>query len=51
VPQKTREMAHNMGFLRMARPGSDGPGLPFGSENVRAAGSESPFASSGQALG
>jgi len=34
----------------MARPGSDGLGLPFGGENVGTAGSESPFVSSGQAL-
>ena len=42
---------HNSGFLGMARPGSDGPGLPFGGENDGAAGSASPFVSSGQALG
>jgi hypothetical protein len=50
-PKKTREMAHNTGFLRMARPGSGSRGLPFGGENVGAAGSESPFVSSGQAFG
>jgi hypothetical protein len=33
-PKKTREMAHNTGFLGMARPGSAGLGLPFGGENV-----------------
>jgi hypothetical protein len=42
---------HNTGFLGMARPGSDGLGLPFGGANLGAAGSESPFVSSGQALG
>jgi hypothetical protein len=35
----------------MARPGSDVRGFPFGGENVGAAESESPFVSSGQALG
>ena len=50
-PEKTREMAHNTGFSGMARPGSDGLGLPFGGENVGAAGSESPSVSSGQAFG
>src|SRR5580700_9124842 len=33
-PKKAREMAHNTGFLGMARPGSAGLGSPFGCENV-----------------
>jgi hypothetical protein len=50
-PTKSARNGHNTGFLRMARPGSDGRGLPFGGENVGAARSESPFVSSGQAFG
>jgi hypothetical protein len=50
-PAKTPKNAHNTGFLRLARPGSGRRGLPFGGENVGTAGSESPFVSSGQALG
>jgi hypothetical protein len=50
-PKKTREMAHNTGFLGMARPGSAGLGSPFGGENEGATASESPFVTFGQAFG
>jgi len=48
--RKDARNGHNTGFLGMARPGSDGRCLPFGSENVGVAGSESPFVTSGQAF-
>jgi len=32
--QKDTRNGHNKGFLRMARPGSDGRGLSFGGENI-----------------
>jgi hypothetical protein len=49
--QKDARNGRNTGFSGLARPRSDSRCLPFGSENVGAAGSESPFVSSGQAFG
>jgi hypothetical protein len=50
-PMKTLKNAHNTGFSGMARPGSERLGVRHLARKRGPTGSESPFVSSGQALG